>query len=78
MRTQGDKKDEKAETQRVKYTLTMDTIAGELSFDTVAIFTQNEDGAYKMSWDSQDIFPNLYNEDTVQGGDDPGQTGQYL
>lgn len=63
---EGDKKDEKAETQRVKYTLTMDTIAGELSFDTVAIFTQNEDGDYKMSWDSQDIFPNLYNEDTVK------------
>ena len=63
---EGGKKDEKAETQRVKYTLTMDTIAGELSFDTVAIFTKNEDGDYKMSWDSQDIFPNLYNEDTVK------------
>lgn len=63
---EGGKKDEKAETQRVKYTLTMDTIAGELSFDMVAIFTKNEDGDYKMSWDSQDIFPNLYNEDTVK------------
>ena len=63
---EGDKKDEKAETQRVRYTLTMDTIAGELSFDTTAIFTKNEDGDYKMSWDSQDIFPNLYNEDTVK------------
>ncbi len=63
---EGGKKDEKAETQRVKYTLTMNTIAGELSFDTVAIFTKNEDGDYKMSWDSQDIFPNLYNEDTVK------------
>lgn len=63
---EGGKKDEKAETQRVKYTLTMDTIAGELSFDTVAIFTKNEDGDYKMSWDSQDIFPNLYNEDKVK------------
>ena len=63
---EGDKKDEKAETQRVRYTLTMDTIAGELSFDTTAIFTKNGDGDYKMSWDSQDIFPNLYNEDTVK------------
>ena len=63
---EGDKKDEKAETQRVRYTLTMDTIAEELSFDTTAIFTKNEDGDYKMSWDSQDIFPNLYNEDTVK------------
>ena len=63
---EGDKKDEKAETQRVRYTLTMDTIAGELSFDTTSIFTKYGDGDYKMSWDSQDIFPNLYNEDTVK------------
>lgn len=54
------------DTQRVEYTLTMQTLAGELSFDTVAIFTKDEEGAYKMSWDSQDIFPNLYNEDTVK------------
>lgn len=61
-----DKKEKNAETRRVPYTLTMDTLAGELSFDTTAIFTKNEDGDYKMSWDSQDIFPNLYNEDTVR------------
>ena len=56
----------KGETRRVAYTLTMDTVAGELSFDTVALFTENEEGIYKMSWDSQDIFPNLYNTDKVR------------
>lgn len=59
-------KDKKAATQRVKYSLTMDTLAGELSFNTVAIFTKDEEGAYKMSWDSQDIFPGLYNSDKVR------------
>lgn len=53
-------KDKKAVTQRLQYSLTMDTLAGELSFDTIAIFTKDEEGFYKMSWDSQDIFPGLY------------------
>ncbi len=53
-------KDKKAVTQRLQYSLTMDTLAGELSFDTMAIFTKDEEGFYKMSWDSQDIFPGLY------------------
>ncbi len=60
------KQDKKAETRRVKYTLTMQTVAGELSFDTVAIFTREEEGGYKMSWDSQDIFPGLMNTDKVR------------
>lgn len=63
---QEDKKKKKSDTRRVEYTLTMDTLAGNLSFDTVAIFTKDEEGAYKMSWDSQDIFPNLTNEDKVR------------
>lgn len=59
-------KDKNAVTQRVKYSLTMETLAGELSFDTVAIFTKDEDGFYKMSWDSQDILPGLYTGDKVR------------
>ena len=49
-----------ADTRRVKYTVTMQTLAGELSFDNmVAIFNKDEEGSYKMEWDSQDIFPTL-------------------
>ena len=59
-------KDEDGGTQRVKYRITMQTLAGELSMDMVAIFTENEEGEYKMEWDSQDIFPNLLNTDTVR------------
>lgn len=68
-------KDKKSVTQRVKYKLTMDTLAGELSFDTVAIFTKDEEGAYKMSWDSQDIFPGLYEGDKVQVKTIPAKRG---
>lgn len=63
--SEKEKGGKKGETRRVLYTLTMDTVAGELSFDTVALFTEDEEGAYKMNWDSQDIFPNLYNTDKV-------------
>lgn len=59
-------KDKKAVTQRVKYALTMDTLAGELSFNNIAIFTKDEEGLYKMSWDSQDILPGLYAGDKVR------------
>ena len=56
-----------ADTRRVKYTVTMQTLAGELSFDNmVAIFNKDEEGSYKMEWDSQDIFPTLQNSDTVR------------
>lgn len=60
-------KEEDADTRRVRYAVTMQTLAGELSFDSmVAIYTKNEDGEYKMEWDSQDIFPNLQDTDTVR------------
>ncbi len=68
-------KDKKAVTQRVKYRLTMDTLAGELSFDTVAIFTKDEKGLYKMSWDSQDILPGLYAGDKVRVKTIPAKRG---
>ena len=56
-----------ADTRRVKYTVTMQTLAVELSFDNmVAIFNKDEEGSYKMEWDSQDIFPTLQNSDTVR------------
>lgn len=71
-------KDKKAVTQRVKYKLTMDTLAGELSFDTVAIFTKDEEGAYKMSWDSQDIFPGLYEGEKVRVKTIPAKRGDIF
>lgn len=70
-----EKKDKKADTRRVQYTMSMNTIAGDLSFDTVAIFRKDEDGNYKMSWDSQDIFPNLYNTDRVKVVTTPAKRG---
>lgn len=65
---ENDEEDRKdADTRRVEYSISMQTLAGELSFDDmVAIFKKDEEGAYKMEWDSQDIFPNLQNTDKVR------------
>ena len=64
---EDEEEDKDADTRRVEYSISMQTIAGELSFDNmVAIFKKDEEGAYKMEWDSQDIFPNLQNTDTVR------------
>ena len=65
--SEDEEKEKDADTQRVEYSITMQTLAGELSFDhMVAIFTKDEEGAYKMEWDSQDIFPDLQNTDRVR------------
>lgn len=58
--------DKKAKTRRVRYTLSMETVAGSIVFDSVAIFQQDEEGAYKMNWDSQDIFPDLKEGEKVK------------
>ncbi len=64
---EGEEQEKDADTRRVKYSISMQTLAGELAFDDMtAIFKKDEEGAYKMEWDSQDIFPNLQNTDKVR------------
>lgn len=64
---EGEEQEKDADTRRVKYGISMQTLAGELAFDDMtAIFKKDEEGAYKMEWDSQDIFPNLQNTDKVR------------
>ncbi len=87
---EGEEQEKDADTRRVKYSISMQTLAGELAFDDMtAIFKKDEEGAYKMEWDSQDIFPNLQNTDKVRvvtteakrGNiccDDGGKAGEYL
>ncbi|MCI8854523.1 MAG: penicillin-binding transpeptidase domain-containing protein, partial [Lachnospiraceae bacterium] len=55
----------KAETRRVPYTLSMETVAGTLTFDSVAVFQKEEEG-YRMSWDTQDILPDLQEGERVK------------
>ena len=68
-----------ADTRRVKYTVTMQTLAGELSFDNmVAIFNKDEEGSYKMEWGQPGYFPNPPKFRHSAGGDYRREAGKYL
>jgi len=41
------------------YSLHMDTVAGEIAHDNVAIFELNEDNEYRLQWHTSTIFPEL-------------------
>ena len=61
----------------VSYVTSMDTQAGPIIFDNTAYFS-NEDGAYKLDWDSSLIFPNLGDTDKVRVKTTTGQRGSIL
>ena len=77
-REQGKEGDKKAQTRLVPYTLTMDTVAGELTFEMSALFKKDEEGGYKMEWESQDILPGLAHTDRVRVVTTPAVRGQIL
>lgn len=49
----------------VNYRTTMDTVAGEISFENWAVFTEGEGKQYALSWKHGLIFPNLDADDKV-------------
>lgn len=51
--------------QRVTYTMTMDTIAGKITFNNQADFIKDR-GKYKLQWQDQLIFPQLTATDKVR------------
>ncbi len=77
-REQGKEGDKKAQTRLVPYTLTMDTVAGELTFEMSALFKKDEEGGYKMEWESQYILPGLAHTDRVRVVTTPAVRGQIL
>ncbi len=77
-REQEKEGDKKAQTRLVPYTLTMETVAGELSFDMSALFKKNEEGVYKMEWESQDILPGLSGTDRVRVVTTPADRGRIF
>jgi len=50
----------------VFYTLSMDTVAGKLSFDNAATFRKVKGKGYCLQWDHDMIFPNLQKADKVR------------
>ncbi len=53
-------------TQSVTYQMTMDTLAGEVSFRQTAVFHKDGREDYLLSWNDGLIFPNLQAEDKVR------------
>lgn len=49
----------------VNYRTAMDTVAGEISFENWAVFTEGEGKQYALSWKHGLIFPNLDADDKV-------------
>jgi penicillin-binding protein len=50
----------------VEYSLRMETLAGEISYNNQAVFALNEDKEYRMLWTTRAIFPNLNSDDKVR------------
>ena len=50
--------EEQEKSQPISYKVTMDTVAGEISFDNDAFF-EKESGKWHIKWSDSMIFPNL-------------------
>ncbi|MDD6213039.1 MAG: penicillin-binding transpeptidase domain-containing protein [Clostridiales bacterium] len=68
-------KDDDRET--VAYVMTMDSVAGEISFDHTASFLA-EDGEYRLVWNDQMIFPDLEKTDKVRVSTTPAERGSIF
>lgn len=53
-----------SEGKTISYAMDMSTAAGKLSFDNT-VTVHKEDGEYKISWDSTQIFPDLNDDNKV-------------
>lgn len=65
------------ERMMVAYLTSFDTVAGKVSFENEAFFTENEDG-YKLIWDDSLIFPNLTSTDKVRVSTTQANRGEIL
>lgn len=59
------------------YTTTMDTVAGELTFENQAELRKTKDG-YRIVWEDGIIFPGLDEEDRISVSDTPAERGKIL
>jgi penicillin-binding protein len=50
----------------VEYSLRMDTLAGEISYNNQAVFALNKNREYRMLWTTHTLFPNLDPDDKVR------------
>jgi len=60
----------------VNYSLTMDSVAGEITYETLqAIFEQDSNNVYRLMWSPAMILPELGADDRVRVGILPAQRG---
>lgn len=60
------------------YQTTLDTIAGNISFENKITFEKQEDKKYYINWDSTLIFPDLTSEDKIRVDTAEGERGRIL
>ncbi len=65
------------ETMTVTYTMSMDTVAGSISFENRAQFAVKDDG-YGLIWSDALIFPQLGSEDKVRVSSEEAERGNIL
>lgn len=65
------------EASTVSYTTTMQTLAGEISFENTALFLESEDG-YRLAWIDSMIFPDLKSTDKVRVKQTKAERGEIL
>lgn len=66
------------ETDSVSYSVTLTTLAGEISYDNTARFTDDSEKGTVLVWDDSVIFPELTSTDKVQIYTDEAARGQIL
>ena len=62
----------------VSYKTTMDTIAGNISFDNKATFSKDNNGNYTLVWSDNVIYPDLTSKDKVRVTTDSAKRGDIL
>lgn len=66
------------ETDSVSYSVTLTTLAGEISYDNTARFTDDSEKGTVLVWDDSVIFPELTSTDKVRIYNDEAARGQIL
>lgn len=70
--------DEEAGKADITYYMSMDTLAGNVSFQNEVSLTRNEEEIYKMAWSSSVIFPYLDDTERVRVGTTEARRGSIF
>lgn len=66
------------EADTVSYTVTLSTLAGEITYDNKTSFTQDKENETLIVWDDSMIFPDLTSTDKIRIYTDEAKRGQIV